>query len=186
MRAVKLLHLILTVVLTCPPVNLSANDALVRASLNPLAKLEPAAFSAFIERPLFSPSRRPPAVPQTEEIVDEEEGSDEPVEVTLAGITKGPLGTIARLLGADGTGHSVRMGDDVLGWTVQSVDDNAVALSKDGKAITLRLFQTESAQGVPADETGIVAGNDDERGVRDIADTEGSEKMRKVRVIKQN
>lgn len=107
---------------------LAAHDEEV-PSLKPLPP--PAAYAATIERPLFSPSRRPPA--QT-------------AQSTMAGHLRleGVIidGTARRALVADlaaGRRFTVGEGARIDGWTVRRIGRNAIVLASPAGAATLAL-----------------------------------------------
>ncbi len=83
-------------------------------------------FSAILERPLFSPTRRPPA----EDAVTVE-GSEPVLEVTLVGIIISAEEEIAIVKPKGATGF-IRLseGDAFRGWTLESIEADRVAFRR--------------------------------------------------------
>ena len=110
------------------------------AQMNPLAKLDPLSFDAFLKRPLFSADRRAP-----EEVVQQENASDTPLasrlEIRLLGVVVTPEGTTAHILDqGDKQSHSLRQGESYQGWRVVSIEGSALRLNKDRETLSLTLF----------------------------------------------
>lgn len=151
--------------------------------LNPLATLPLEGVSAFVERPLFSPSRRKPQDDAPVEDMQVVEASDT-FDVKLLGIISSPVGSVARVAETDGTVHSLKRGDVFKGWAVVQIDFRTITFSKDDDQKTLALFaRDDDAAAVadhPEDETpsspsGIVFEPDD-----------SADPTPPVRIIKQN
>lgn len=185
MRGTCLLNLVFAIAVSNALNVVRAQETKANVSLNPLAKLEPGAFSVFVERPLFSPSRRVSVRPPAVEAADDVEEVDTTIDITLAGVTKGPFGVVARVVESDGTGHSIAVGDAVLGWTVENIGDMAVRLIKDGKSLNLSLFRTESQFSLSFDqqtESSSDHGDGNVPRIENLGDVEQQDK--KVRIIK--
>lgn len=118
------------------------------APLNPLSSLRPSDFQAFRERPLFTPSRRPPPiVPSLPERAPpvRAEVEDEPPNVRLTGVVHGAAAPMAVLQRPDAGGTTtVRIGDDVEGWAVAAIDSVGVRLVRGTRAREYRLFARDS------------------------------------------
>jgi hypothetical protein len=123
---------------TTPPVGLT----------NPLAAYPLDRLSATRERPLFSPSRRPPAPPPAPII--SRPSPPAPPNVRLFGIVMdadearaivqtGPANNIRR----------VRIGDDIGGWKVSQIERRRLVLSLDNRLATFTMFR---GHGKPAPE----------------------------------
>jgi general secretion pathway protein N len=115
----------------------ASDNAIVEISLDRL--------SATRDRPLFSPSRRPPAPApiaiRTEEPVPEPLPEPSPPGVTLFGTVVGRQG--ARAFIATGTGDQiirVQPGDDISGWTVTEITQRNLVLSRAEQSATFTLF----------------------------------------------
>lgn len=97
-------------------------------------------FTATVERPLFTPGRRPPAavpVPLEEAPVVEEAVS----LYRLVGlIAEGGGRAVALLREGDSHGEiRVRPGETVAGWTVERIGGGEMTLSRDGETLALSL-----------------------------------------------
>ena len=106
------------------------------------------------ERPLFSPSRRPP--PQI--VADAPKISDptaqqpatatEKPQVTLVGVVRGPrIGLGVFVDETDKSLVRLRVGKSVRGWTVDSVDPRAATLGKAEQQVKLELPARNTADG---------------------------------------
>jgi hypothetical protein len=142
-----------------------ASGALVRAmpeaaidigmpavSGNPVAEVPLDRLSGTRNRPLFSPSRRPPAPPAPAAIAASVERAPQPLPllsppgVALFGIVVGAQGPRAFI----GTGEAdriigVRPGDDVSGWTVTAITQRDLVLSRAERSATFTLFSASNA-----------------------------------------
>lgn len=156
-------------------------------TLNPLGGLTTSDAKAFLERPLFTPTRRPIEIDAVAAVAgdDIEEAIAADPELMLLGVTSGPDGSIARIATEDGAERrSVRVGEEIDGWTIQAIDPSAVTVTRAGQTVVLAIFKTieTSADAGENDETdeapGIVFGADDTSDRIDDAP--------KVRVISRN
>jgi hypothetical protein len=131
-------------------------DPPATAPANPVAaqSLEP--LSTIIDRPLFSPGRRPPAPPpEPAPIVQAAEppAPPPPPNLILFGVVMD--GESARAVvraGADNRLVRAQIGDEIDGWKVSQIEGRKVVLSLDGRFATFTLFsgdrgRAESAGG---------------------------------------
>ena len=115
---------------------------------NPLGSMDAAAFSQMLQRPLFSPSRRPPAglpVPEPQPVVVEPQRQD---GFRLIGILSTPEGRVAILRGdAGGEALKATVGMHAGPWSITGITRNAARLERDGEVVELRVFnQREPAR----------------------------------------
>ncbi|MGA2127082.1 MAG: hypothetical protein ABSG76_13115 [Xanthobacteraceae bacterium] len=118
---------------------------------NPVAEIPLDRLSATRERPLFSPSRRPPFRREPAPMVHVEQAPPPPPPITppsvaLYGIVVGLQGPRAFIA----TGPSerivrVRPGDDVDGWRVTAISERRLVLSRADLSATFTLFSPENA-----------------------------------------
>jgi len=109
------------------------------ALANPLAAFSLDRLSATRERPLFSPSRRPPVPPPAP--VAAALPPPPPPQLTLFGIVMDAED--ARAIVKMGTANEirrVRMGDDIGGWKVAQIEQRQLVLSLDSRIATFTLF----------------------------------------------
>lgn len=128
-----------------------------RFVLNNLSPLTVDGLTGFRDRPLFTPSRMPPAPPVVEVPVEPEpEPEPEPVaepapEVTtpnvrLAGVLDTSGAAIALIQDlASGITKPYRAGESVEDWSVDAIEPTRVQLSYQGRTWDLRLFQPGTA-----------------------------------------
>ncbi|MDQ0503334.1 RodZ family helix-turn-helix domain-containing protein [Xanthobacter agilis] len=128
---------------------------------NPLWAIPLSTLSATRERPIFSPSRRPPpraedaeALPDAPETSSPDASSSAAPSFSLVGTITGP-GAGFGLFHDTGSDQAFRLrtGDTHDGWTLKSVEAQRVTLGKDGATATLSL---------PAREGGASASTDPE------------------------
>lgn len=141
MRFWRALTTLLSVACTLAALHAAASETLRSAiALNPLSKLDPASFKSFIERPLFSPDRRA----AQDQHDDEKATTPQPADtfsIRLLGISVTPEGTTARIKdNSDGILHSLGVGDVFDEWHVDSIEADALAMSKDGDKRVYDLF----------------------------------------------
>ena len=128
-----------------PNVPQSAGEAPPAVSANPLWAIPLSALAATRNRPLFTPSRRPP-VPVVANAPPPPAPRPAPPQVpehpnlVLVGTVAGPSEGVAVFIDK-GTKNAVRLrtGEDHSGWVLQSVDRGAVTLQKGGQSETLEL-----------------------------------------------
>lgn len=94
-------------------------------------------FSAALERPIFSPGRRPPSSPVAASPAAEPTLLEEPALELRGIVSAGEFGIALLLLEGDSVLRRVRQGDDVAGWRVEEIDAEGVLLRR--QAGTLRL-----------------------------------------------
>jgi hypothetical protein len=119
---------------------------------NPLWGVPISALNATQDRPVFSPSRRPPAPPAAAEPVAETPAPPPPPAepehplLTLVGTVIGERQTIAIVVDQT-TKNLVRLhvGEAVSGWLLRSVDSRAMTVEKDSQTVTLGLPAPDSA-----------------------------------------
>jgi hypothetical protein len=119
---------------------------------NPLADVPLARLSGTRNRPLFSPSRRPPAPAAPPAIAARVEPAQPPSPllsppgVTLFGIVVGAQDARAFIAtGAADRIIGVRPGDDVSGWTVTAITQRDLVLSRAERSATFTLFSPGNA-----------------------------------------
>ena len=124
-------------------------DPPAAAPSNPVAAQSLDQLSTILDRPLFSPSRRPPAPPP----------APPPPNLVLFGVVMDGEGARAVVrAGADKKLVRAQIGDEIDGWKVSQIEGRKVVLSLDGRFATFTLFsddrgKSESAAGpAPAGE----------------------------------
>jgi hypothetical protein len=103
--------------------------------------LPPPDVSAALQRPLFTPTRRPA------DAAASSAGPQRLEDFRLAGSIRSKGGTLAVLSLADGTTMTVRPGSTLLGWRVDSITAEGVRL-RSGEAT--RLLTISGGQPAPA------------------------------------
>jgi general secretion pathway protein N len=129
----------------CPVV---AEDAPPGAeAANPLAALSLKSLVATRERPLFSASRRPPALPPAPAARIRREPSrppQTPPALTLIGVVLDA--EEARAVVRTGTAIiRARIGDDIGGWSVTAIEPRRLVISSDDRSVSFALFGAEPA-----------------------------------------
>jgi general secretion pathway protein N len=112
---------------------------------NPLSAISLSALSATRERPIFSPSRRPPAVAAPADYVPEPPPEVRPAEperptLSLIGTVKGSEQGIGIFLNQ--TNNEVirlHLGEASSGWTLRSIDRRKIVLEKDNQQVSLEI-----------------------------------------------
>ena len=114
--------------------------------LNPLSAIKPSELSAFLEQPLFIPSRQaPPSVTDllhsAEPIEPKLKVDEEPPKIRLVGIMQasGARTALLQRLNAR-TVSRVRLGDEFDGWLVTSVEAAGLRLKRGEREQEYRLF----------------------------------------------
>jgi hypothetical protein len=123
--------------------------------LNPIDTVKLSGLKSFVERPLFTPARRPALVEEKTQVESEAPAETGP-EFLLLGVTSGPEGSVARITTDDGAErHSLREGETIDGWQLQAVDSSSVTLSRKGESVVLTIFKgtapTMGDESEPAD-----------------------------------
>ena len=142
---------------------LMASFAVTRAQIQPQTQVQPPAptmptaslasplaaqsldrLSATRERPLFSPSRRPPAPPPVP--IVSRPPPPAPPKVTLFGIIldADEARAVVSVETADKI-RRVRIGDDIQGWKVTQIEERWLVLSLDDRSATFKLFGGQDA-----------------------------------------
>ncbi|GLK80170.1 hypothetical protein [Methylopila turkensis] len=118
------------------------------SGLNPLQSLGAASLTGFRDRPLFTPSRRPPPAPVADEAPAplEEAAAPEPPpavqpSLRLTGVIEGPDESVAVIeeLGSKQVSQ-LRLGDMLDGWLVTAIDPAALRLTLGEREEEYRLF----------------------------------------------
>jgi hypothetical protein len=126
------------------------------ALANPLAAHSIAEFTATRERPLFSPTRRPPPPPVVAEVPrpvapQSPASPPSPPSMALFGTVIGLNGARALIRSGDaGKIVEVGAGDAVGGWTVNQIDKRHLVLSLGERLATFELFSNQGANEHPA------------------------------------
>ncbi len=115
-----------------------------------------AAYAAVVERPLFSPARRP-AVVAPPDAAAPPARSD---ELTLRGVMLAPHKRVAliEIEGADEEARWLAEGETLHGWTIEAIHARHVVLSEDGESRQLALdWEATAAASRPERQTTAVA-----------------------------
>ena len=128
------------------------------APANPVAAQPLDQLSTILDRPLFSPSRRPPAPPPPPVVQAPPPPTPPPPppDLVLFGVVMDGEGARAVVrAGADKKILRAQIGDDIDGWKVSQIEGRKVVLSLDGRFATFKLFnddrgRSESAGGPAA------------------------------------
>jgi general secretion pathway protein N len=118
---------------------------------NPLAAQSLERLSATVDRPLFSPNRRPPAPPAapTPQLLAP---PAPPPDLVLSGIvTDGERARAVVLVGGEKKILRAQIGDEIDGWTVFQIEGRRLVLSRDGRFVTFTLFNHEVGQRISVD-----------------------------------
>jgi len=135
-----------------PPRDDQAAGDSAAALANPLAAQSLEGLSGTRERPLFSPTRRPPPPPPTPTALAPAPPPPPPAppSVTLVGVVMD--GMEARAVVRSGTTDPalrVQIGDKISGWTVSQIESRKLVLSLDGRLATFTMFSSDGS--VPND-----------------------------------
>jgi hypothetical protein len=134
-------------ILLVPVLAASAEQQTPVASSNPVASQSLDELSATIDRPLFSPSRRPPAPPPPPPVQAAAPPAPPPAppNLLLLGVVMDGEGARAILRGgAENKLLRAQIGDDIDGWKISQIDGRKVVLSSlDGRFATFGLFSDE-------------------------------------------
>jgi hypothetical protein len=110
---------------------------------NPVAAQSLDELSATLDRPLFSPGRRPPAPPPPPAVQAAAPPAlpPPPPNLILFGVVMDGEGARALVrTGADKKVLRAQIGDDIDGWKVSQIEGRKVVLSLDGRFATFTLF----------------------------------------------
>jgi hypothetical protein len=134
-----------------------AQDQSPAAPVNPVAAQALDKLSTTLDRPLFSPSRRPPAPPPppVAQAPPPPPPPAPPPNLVLYGVVMDGEGARAVVrAGAAGKMLRAQIGDDIDGWKVSQIDGRKVVLSLDGRFATFTMFSDDRARsdaaGTPA------------------------------------
>jgi hypothetical protein len=120
---------------------------------NPLVAQSLERLSATVDRPLFSPSRRPPPGPVAQ-APEPPAPPAPPPNLVLSGIVMdGKNARAVVQLGAEKRTLHAQIGDNIDGWTVSRIEGRKLVLSLDGRFATFTLFNREGDRGNLGDGT---------------------------------
>ena len=123
------------------------------ALANPVAAQPLDQLSAILDRPLFSPSRRPPAPPPPPVALapDPPAPPPPPPDIVLFGVVMDGEGARAVVrAGADKKILRAQIGDEIGGWKVSQIEGRRVVLSLDGRFATFKLFNDDRGKSDPS------------------------------------
>jgi hypothetical protein len=121
---------------------------------NPLAAQSLEQLSAIVNRPLFSPNRRPPLPPVAQTRESAPPPSPLP-DLVLSGIVMdGESARAVVRVGAEKKSLRAQIGDDIGGWKVSQIEGRKLVLSLDGHSATFTLFNRGVDQRTAGDGTG--------------------------------
>jgi len=123
-------------------------DRPAAAPSNPVGAQSLEQLSTIVDRPLFSPSRRPPAPPPAPppivQAAEPPAPSPPPPNLVLFGVVMDGEGARAVLrAGADKKLVRAQIGDEIEGWKVSQIEGRKVVLSLDGRFATFTLFSDD-------------------------------------------
>ena len=122
----------------------SAQDSSNVTLSNPLAAQFLERLSATVDRPLFSPSRRPPG--PVAQAPEPPVPPAPPPHLVLSGIVMdGQSARAVVRVGAERKILHAQIGDDIGGWKVSQIEGRKLVLSLDGRVATFTLFDREPA-----------------------------------------
>jgi hypothetical protein len=132
-----------------------AQDQPAAAPSNPVAAQSLDQLSTILDRPLFSPSRRPPASPPAPppivQAAEPPAPPPPPPNLVLFGVVMD--GESARAVvraGAEKKLVRAQIGDEIEGWKVSQIEGRKVVLSLDGRFATFTLFSDDRGKSEPA------------------------------------
>ena len=125
----------------------SAQDSSNITLSNPLAAQSLERLSATVDRPLFSPSRRPPPGPVAQ-APEPPVPPAPPPDLVLSGIVMdGQSARAVVRVGAEKKILHAQIGDNIDGWTVSQIEGRRLVLSLGGRYAMYTLFNREVDQG---------------------------------------
>lgn len=130
--------------------NAQTHDQLASILGNPLQAQSLDSLSATRDRPLFTPDRRPAALPPPP-TAPEPAPPPAPPDVTLLGIVVAHEGARAIVRSGVTKIERVQIGDDISGWKVSQIETRRLLLSLDGRLAAFTLF-TRTSGTRPADD----------------------------------
>ena len=119
----------------------------------PLPQQDPADLNRFVsilERPLFSPSRRPPPPPPPPPVVAPPPPPDPLASIHLFGTFSGAEGGGGIIARIDGKPKRVYVNENIGAWVVKSVSNRSVTLTRGGESRTLTLVHARAPAPAPA------------------------------------
>jgi hypothetical protein len=120
---------------------------------NPLAAQFLERLSATVDRPLFSPSRRPPPEPVAQAPQPPVPPAPPPALVLSGIVMDGERARAVVRVGAEKKILHAQIGDNIDGWTVSQIEGRRLVLSLDGRFASFTLFNREVNQGNLGDGT---------------------------------
>jgi general secretion pathway protein N len=135
-----------------------AQDQPAAALSNPVAAQSLDQLSTTLDRPLFSPSRRPPAPPPPPVVQAAEPPAPPapPPNLVLFGVVMDGEGARAVVRsGADRKLLRAQIGDEIEGWKVSQIEGRKVVLSLDGRFATFTLFSDDRGKSDSAPASGV-------------------------------
>lgn len=148
MRARRKISAVAQMIAAAICVAAAASPALAQTSGRPLSELPPIeSFSETVERPLFLPDRRPPAIEETQEEAEDVESG----LFTLLGIIVSPTQRIA-LVKVRGSQAVLQLseGQQANGWTVLQIRPEEVIFESNDKTETIELIDIKTPTRRPA------------------------------------
>jgi len=131
-----------------PGAVVQAQDPPAAAPSNPVAEQSLDQLSTILDRPLFSPTRRPPAPPPAPppivQAAEPPAPPPPPPNLVLFGLVMDGEGAHAVVrAGADKKLTRAQIGDEIDGWKVSQIEGRKVVLSLDGRFATFTLFSDD-------------------------------------------
>jgi hypothetical protein len=118
-------------------------DQPAAALSNPVAAQSLDRLSTMLDRPLFSPSRRPPAPPPPP-VAQAPPPPPPPPNLVLFGVVlDGESARAVVRAGADKKLVRAQIGDEIDGWKVSQIEGRKIVLSLDGRFATFTLFNDD-------------------------------------------
>jgi type II secretory pathway component PulC len=148
-KAAFLILLLWTIVVLRATVPALAQDQPAATPANPVAGQALDKLSTTLDRPLFSPSRHPPAPPPppVAQAPPPPPPPQPPPNLVLFGVVMDGEGARAVVrAGADRKLLRAQIGDDIEGWKVSQIEGRKVVLSLDGRFATFTMFSDDRAK----------------------------------------
>lgn len=114
-------------------------------------------FVATLERPLFSPNRRPPPPPPPPVVAAPPPPPDPLASIHLFGVFSGEEGTGGIIARIDGKPKRVMVEQKIGAWTVKSIDNRDVTLVRGAETRVLKLVHARAPASVAAAPDGRAA-----------------------------
>jgi hypothetical protein len=128
---------------------------------NPLWALALDQLPATRDRPLFSPSRRPPPRPEAPRVeitasIPVAPPPSRPPSIVLMGVVTAADGTWALVrAGSSDKITPARLGDEISGWKVSEIGSRRLVLSSDDRSVSFALFAHMSAKDSGTNDPGV-------------------------------